>query len=115
MNITGEVHVPTPKGNGVIARILGPDGKNLGQWTIEPGKKIAAWAKDISIKAGEEISFVIESRDDPSFDTFLWAPRISDDRGLVADVAAEFSGPGLAPLAQLAQALILSNEFFYLD
>ena len=115
LNITGEVHVPTPKGNGVIARILGPDGKNLGQWTIEPGKKIAAWAKDISIKAGEEISFVIESRDDPSFDTFLWAPRISDDRGLVADVAAEFSGPGLAPLAQLAQALILSNEFFYLD
>jgi hypothetical protein len=115
VKISGEVHVPTPKGNGVIARIMGPNGAVLGKWTIDPGKKSATSLADVSIQAGEEISFVIESRDDPSFDSFHWAPRISDERGLFANAATDFSGPGLPPLAQLAQALVLSNEFFYLD
>lgn len=115
VNIAGDVRVPTPKGNGVIARIVGPDGKDLGKWTIEPGKMVLASAKGIEIKAGEEISFVVESGDDPSFDSFFWAPRISDKRGLIANASTGFSGPALTPLAQLAQALILSNEFFYLD
>ena len=115
VNISGDLQVPTPQGNGVTARLIGPHQNPLGAWNAEPGQTISVRVEDVAIEAGQELRFVVESRGDASFDSFHWAPRISDARGLLADAAADFSGPGLAPLAQLAQALVLSNEFFYLD
>lgn len=115
VSISGDLQVPTPQGNGVTARLIGPHQDPLGSWNVEPGQTMSVRVDDVTIKAGEELRFVVESRGDASFDSFHWAPQISDARGLLADAAADFSGPGLAPLAQLAQALVLSNEFFYLD
>ena len=115
VTLAGEIQVSSPKGNGVTARILGPQGKTEAEWTVSPGQKAQTNLASLRVRAGEEIAFVVDSGGDCSCDSFRWAPRISDQHGIIADAARDFTGPGLAPLAQLAQTLLLSNEFFHLD
>lgn len=115
VKIGGEVTMPQSKGNGVIARLISPDGEVYGEWTVDPGQSAEAKVPALSVQEGEELWFLVDCRGEVSFDSFRWAPVISDDEGVLADAAADFAGPGLSPPAQLAQALLLSNEFFYLD
>ena len=115
VNITGSFVAPSKKGNGLIARIMKPDGEILGEWTLNPTEGVPTKLKGIEVKEGDELWFVADSRDDVAFDSFRWAPKISDLKGLISDAENDFSGPGLAPQAQLAQTLLLSNEFFYID
>jgi hypothetical protein len=115
VNITGSFLAPSNKGNGLIARIMKPDGEILGEWTVNPTEGVPTKLKGIEVKAGDELWFVADSRSDVAFDSFRWAPKISDLKGLISDAENDFSGPGLAPQAQLAQTLLLSNEFFYID
>ena len=92
-----------------------PNGEVLGEWVIDPKKQKATKLEGVSLKAGEQLWFVVDCRGQHSHDSFNWAPRISDARGEVANAKNEFGGPGLKPLAQLAQVLLLSNEFFFID
>lgn len=115
IRITGMLAMPQTQGNGVIARVVNSDGDVLGEWTFDAGKSGPTNLDSVKVRAGEEIFFVVDCRGEISFDSFHWAPKLSDARGIIADAAADFSGPGLPPRAQLAQALLLSNEFFYLD
>ena len=115
VNITGSFVAPSKKGNGLIARIMKPDGEILGEWTLNPTEGVPTKLKGIEVKEGDELWFVADSRDEVAFDSFRWAPKISDLKGLISDAENDFSGPGLAPQAQLAQTLLLSNEFFYID
>ena len=115
VNITGSFVAPSKKGNGLIARIMKPDGEILGEWTLNPTEGVPTKLKGIEVKEGDELWFVADSRDEVAFNSFRWAPKISDLKGLISDAENDFSGPGLAPQAQLAQTLLLSNEFFYID
>ena len=115
VNITGSFVAPSKKGNGLIARIMKPDGEILGEWTLNPTEGVPTKLKGIEVKEGDELWFVADSRGEAAFDSFRWAPKISDLKGLISDAENDFSGPGLAPQAQLAQTLLLSNEFFYID
>ena len=115
INITGSFLAPSNKGNGLIARIMKADGEILGEWTVNPTEGVPTKLNGIEVKAGDELWFVADSRGEVAFDSFRWAPKISDLKGLISDAENDFSGPGLAPLAQLAQTLLLSNEFFYID
>lgn len=115
VNITGNIKRPDEQGNGVRARIMRPDGKVLREWNLDPGQGVPTHVKDLQVEAGQSLFFVVDSRGDQGFDTFQWAPRISDEQGIISDAKADFAGPGLKPLAQLAQALLLSNEFFFVD
>jgi hypothetical protein len=115
VNISGSFVATNRKGNGLIARIMRPDGEILGEWTLNPTEGIPTKLEKIRVQAGGELWFVADSRGDVSFDSFRWAPKISDQKGLISDAQTEFGGPGLPPPAQLAQALLLSNEFFYID
>ena len=115
VNITGSFVAPSKKGNGLIARIMKPDGEILGEWTLNPTDDVSTNLKGIKVEAGDELWFVVDSRGEVAFDSFRWAPQISDLKGLISDAENDFSGPGLPPQAQLAQALLLSNEIFYID
>lgn len=115
VNITGSFVAPSKKGNGLIARIMKPDGEILGEWTLNPTEGVPTKLKGIEVKAGDELWFVADSRGEVAFDSFRWAPKLSDLKGLISDAKNDFAGPGLPPQAQLAQALLLSNEFFYID
>ena len=120
VNISGTFVATTNKGNGLIARIMKPDGQVLGEWFITPAvgvpnEAVSTELRKIKIEAGDELWFVADSRDAAAFGGFQWAPKISDLKGLISDAENDFAGPGLPPQAQLAQALLLSNEFFYID
>ena len=111
----GSFVAPSKKGNGLIARIMRSDGEILGEWTLNPTDDVSTNLKGIRVEAGDELWFVADSRGEVAFDSFRWAPQISDLQGLISDAKNDFSGPGFPPQAQLAQALLLSNEFFYID
>ncbi|MEJ6560386.1 MAG: DUF1549 and DUF1553 domain-containing protein [Akkermansiaceae bacterium] len=115
LRLRGTLEAVRDQGNGVRARVMRPSGEVLGEWKAGPTEKVPTLLRKVEVKAGEQLWFVVDSRGDQGFDSFRWAPRLFDEVGKVADASEEFVGPGLRPLAQLAQVLLLSNEFFYID
>jgi hypothetical protein len=117
VNLSGNIKTVqgNDKGNGLTARVMRPSGEILGEWTLKPSQTAPTKIKNVQVKQNDALWFVVDSRGDAAFDSFHWAPKISDVKGVISDAKADFAGPGLPALAQLAQALLLSNEFFYLD
>ena len=73
--------------------------------------------KGITVERGEMIDFVVDSIGDYEADDFKWSPVIAiGDKNW--DAQKEFAGPSirrLTPREQLAQILLLTNEFAFLD
>ncbi len=78
------------------------------------------------IEKGQTVDFVATAGQSSSFDTFYWNVRVKivgdDGRILETDSTKHFSGPfdaqtvqPLDRLAQLAQTLLMSNEFAFVD
>ena len=115
LRVEGDLKTGSDQGNGVRGRVMRPDGEMLGEWISEGAGEVATSLPKIEVKAGEQLWFVVDSRGDQGFDGFRWTPLLFKGEEEVANASTEFSGPGLEPLAQLAQVLLLSNEFFYID
>jgi hypothetical protein len=92
-------------------------GKILKEWEVAPGGRIATNLSAVTVQAGDTVDFVVESTGNEGFDSFLWAPVISEPghRVPLAEAKAGFSGPALDPWPLLAQVLLLSNEFLFVD
>ena len=78
----------------------------------------------IAVEPGDTIDFVVDVRDNLNNDQHLWAPTIrvvrADPPTAVADWDArrDFARPAskaLGPWEQLAQVLLMSNEFAFVD
>jgi len=77
--------------------------------------------------AGDTLDFVVDIRDGLNSDQFLWAPKIVAVAASGAggegdspewDAEKEFAGHSITPLRpweQLAQMLLLTNEFVFVD
>ena len=115
VNISGNLKAKGEQGNGVRGSIVRPSGEVLGEWTLDPTIEVSTNVNDVDVEAGQSLFFIVDSREEHSFDSFTWAPRISDANGIISDAREDFAGPGLEPLAQLAQVLLISNEFFFVD
>ncbi|RUL85832.1 PSD1 and planctomycete cytochrome C domain-containing protein [Tautonia sociabilis] len=75
----------------------------------------------LDVRAGDAIDFVVDVRDTLNSDQFLWAPVISEvgpAGAMTWDARTDFVGeepPRLGPWEQLAQVLLMSTEFSYVD
>ncbi len=81
----------------------------------------------ITVKKGDTLDFIVDIRDGLNSDQFLWSPKItqiattgtgSDKVNLVYDASKDFSNESKSQLdswQQLAQVLMLSNEFMFVD
>ena len=84
----------------------------------------------IPVQAGDTIDFIASPDGSPSYDTFQWSinlemdrPEDSEGQSFITDweARADFAGPPEAPpepldsWGQLAQVLLLTNEFMYVD
>jgi hypothetical protein len=115
--------------NGIRGWVVSSRKGILGKWRVEnppppadgltyranPG--VAAELKGIAVERGENIDFVVDSIDDYEADYFEWSPVIVVGEKKW-DAQKEFSGPWIRPLTpreQLAQILLLTNEFAFLD
>ncbi len=86
-------------------------------------------AESVAVEPGDTIDFVVDVRDGLNSDQHLWAPKIrvvDGDAFAVAgstpvsdwDAVRDFSGPmteRLKPWEQLAQVLLMANEFLFID
>jgi hypothetical protein len=116
--------------NGVRGSLVSSGGGLIGQWLVDgpsSGAKIVeqdeskavANVERITVKAGDTLDFVVDSRDDPELDSFTWKIRIEDAGGGEKwDSERDFQGPPVRPLtsrARAAQVLLMSNEFAFVD
>lgn len=127
LSITGTVRHGSNQGDGVRALIVSSRTGLLGSWDVHNGSAEAAVA-EVTVKRGDTIDFVIECRATNSFDSFQWGPALSVKNAVPNlaqsswDAAADFSGPArpdaVKPLSAweaYAQALIMTNEFHFID
>jgi hypothetical protein len=106
------------RGDGVLALVVSSRGGQVASWTAH-GSKVVTELPLIQLRQGETLDFVVDPRGSDAFDAFSWAPTIRSVDGRVAWVAADDFGPPLPPrlsrLALYAQALMMTNEFLFVD
>ncbi len=129
LTISGTAAHKNKEGDGVRARLFSSRSGELGSWTLkqlEAEMKI----KGIEVKKDEAIDFVVDCRPAGNInsDEFLWAPviqmaKISEATGGTSaetewNAQTQFAGPppaAMSPWERYAQALMVTNEFFFLD
>jgi mono/diheme cytochrome c family protein len=118
VSIAGTLQHGQAQGDGVRGRIVSSRSGLLGEWKVHNGLQEAN-VQTLKVVKGETIAFILDPMADDSFDSFSWAPRISEEKGdRVWDSAKDFSAPPAAPLTRLvlyAQALMMTNEFMFVD
>jgi hypothetical protein len=122
VSIGGElVHEPEA-GDGIRALIVSSKGE-LKNVTAHHSRAEMSLA-NIEVKKGDAIDFIVDIRENLNSDQFLWAPVVAlrgGDELKLADSTRDFRGPRpkqldpLQPWAQYAQALLLANEFLFVD
>lgn len=120
VSVNGKFKQPAKEGDGVRARIVVSSSGKQGEWKIK-GEEVETRVARVDVKRGDTIDFVVDCVGNTSHDTFEWSPwiRARDERGeWSARRQFKLSEPQARPLdpwEQLAQALLLSNEFAFVD
>ncbi|MBA4016168.1 MAG: hypothetical protein C0483_03160 [Pirellula sp.] len=123
MTISGTLAHLRDNGDGIRARIVTGDGRTLGEWKLL-NDKAATDVERISVRAGDVIDFIVDCRAKPTADAFTWAPVLrqldqpKQGAPLVWSANADFAAPPpplLTAWEQCAQALLLTNEFWFVD
>jgi hypothetical protein len=126
-DIGGEAAVSNQgNGDGIRIRIISSRKGLLGEW-IADRSTARTELKGVRISAGEVLDFSVDCRESTTSDGFRWVPSIhlvvtpeSAPKTLqtVWDAQADFKAPPppkLKPLEQVAHALLMTNEFLFID
>lgn len=123
LRFEAEIKRPSDKGNAIRAFIVSDRKGVLHDLEIAPAK--VGWIRlDLSVQSGESLALAIGNEGDHSYDGFEWKLALHEDGRLVTDALRDFCGPERWPLdrarpqlpiAQLAQVLLMSNEFQFVD
>jgi hypothetical protein len=127
VSVTGTVRHKNEAGDGVVATIVSSRDGVLASYTLH-NRTAAAQIEPVNVKKGDTLDFVVDRNADLNSDDFEWSPTIADlgptppDGGPKSwDAKKEFRpapAPPPAPLTaweQLAQVLLESNEFLFVD
>ncbi|MBU6303724.1 MAG: DUF1553 domain-containing protein, partial [Verrucomicrobia bacterium] len=128
--ISGEIGVGAKgSGDGIRARVLSSRGGQIGEWIVDRVERTASPTviPKVNVVAGETLDFTVDCRENTTSDGYRWAPVVRSlqmpettaaSLKTVWDAQADFSGPPpqkLTPLQQMAQALLMTNEFMFVD
>jgi hypothetical protein len=113
---------PREEGDGVRLRIIAPEGHVLADLTAD-GFNAVAPATSLDIRAGQTVDFVVDCRENENSDSFrsriVLTQFVDGVFRRVWNSEDDFRDPAnagrLDPWAQLAQALLLTNEFAFVD
>ncbi len=122
VEITGELRHPSDKGDGIRGFVVSSRQGILATVTAKNGSAKVE-VKGISVEPGETIDFVVDCgpAGDHSFDSFVFSPTIqrADRSGVAWNAAGDFGDQaGFVPMnarARLAQAMLMSNAFLFVD
>ncbi len=116
VTITGTLAHKAKEGDGVRGRIVSSRAGELASWSVHK-MEAKTEIKGVEVKAGDTLDFAVDCRSGVSHDEFAWAP-VLEMAGASWNAASEFAGPPpvpLSPLEQIAQVLLLANEFVFID
>ena len=117
-------------GDGVEIHVVSSRRGLLKSWTREEAAAKDIHIENLEIEPGDHIDLVVDSRGENAFDEFSWSPRIVEVGTNPAGrpyAAAQWRSEesfrrsvplwqgGLDPWEQLAQVLLMSNEFMFVD
>lgn len=127
ISIEGKLEHDAKTGDGVEAIVARSTGGQLGTWQVA-GKDVATDLKNITVKRGDALDFIVTSRGTSEDDSFRWVPILhmpgaKPGEEYVWNAQREFSGPVKEKLQtqpfsaweRLAQALLMSNELIYVN
>jgi Protein of unknown function (DUF1553)/Protein of unknown function (DUF1549)/Planctomycete cytochrome C len=119
--ISGTLKRPAKEGDGIRALALLDGQPPLGEWEITTGD-IATTVGRVHLKAGQTLDFVVDCKSGPGWDSFEWSPQVAGIEGTNGtwNAADGFSGPKsakptLSAWERYAQALLMTNEFVFVD
>lgn len=119
------IHEPEV-GDGIRA-FISHSGQGLLRFAALHHSKTPLNIEALPLNGGETLDFIVDLRDGLNSDQFLWAPKITlaasvgsgeEGNALSWDAQKDFTLHAITPLepwSQLAQALMLSNEFMFVD
>ncbi len=114
------------RGDGVRAWIHNSRTGVLAEYLCTPQNKKVPTHLTAEVKRGDILSFIVHNEKSTDSDSFDWQPQIThaDNGELLTDAKKDFCGAdrwpiGRAkpqqPLSQLAQVLLMSNEFMFVE
>ena len=113
-------------GDGIRARVISSKAGLLGEW-IADNCTAKTELKKVKVVKGEILDFTVDCRETTNSDGFRWVPTIAlvvkpewapKDVVTVWEAQADFKAPPppkLRPLEQVAHALLMTNEFLFID
>ena len=123
VTVRGKLEHPSENGDGVRARIVSSREGLLGEW-IAQHNTVDTHTMTLSVEQGDTLDFLTDCRENPSHDSFQWRVTIRQVEGADNQATGEwksqsgFHGPEpepLGPWQRLAQTLMLTNEFIFVD
>jgi hypothetical protein len=124
LSIEGRLEHPAAQGDGVRGRIVSSTHGRIGEWTAAHGAcdtPIAA----VEVAPGDTVDFVVDGCENNGYDTFSWRAtlRLARSDGPAEtwhtyDKVDDPAKPRPVPLdrwGQLAQVLLMCNEFMFVD
>ncbi len=118
--VYGKFKHPSANGDGVRARVVSSTAGKQGEWTAK-NSEAGTHVKQIAVRRGDTVDFVVDCIGNTGWDTFDWAPRVKELNGAREWSSRQdfkLSDPRVQPLdawQELTQALALSNEFMFVD
>ena len=126
VTVAGEIALSRQGGDGVRARLISGSRGQLGEWIVKetPAK---TEVEKVAVKRGEILDFTVDCLQNGSTDAYRWAPTVqllvrAEDAPTnvqtVWEAQADFKAPPppkLQPLEQMAHALLMTNEFLFVD
>ncbi|WP_417384141.1 PSD1 and planctomycete cytochrome C domain-containing protein [Gimesia sp.] len=130
VSLTGTLKHELPQGNGIRGRVLINNQLALGPWTLHQSTAKTD-IKTIKLEKNQTIDFVVDIADHLGYDSFVWSPEITIREPELTAVSKtepplphqwnyskDFrkpEQPPVTPWQSLAQILLLSNEFQFID
>ncbi|MBA3700688.1 MAG: DUF1553 domain-containing protein [Planctomycetes bacterium] len=119
--ISGTLKRPAKEGDGVRALVILDGQPPLGDWEVTTGE-VATTVGRVHLKAGQTLDFVVDGKSGPGWDSFEWSPQVAGIEGTNGtwNAADGFSGPKsakptLSAWERYAHALLMTNEFVFVD
>ncbi|HWL07527.1 MAG TPA: PSD1 and planctomycete cytochrome C domain-containing protein [Planctomicrobium sp.] len=123
ISIESEIRHDVAKGNGIRGWIVSSQRGVLNQFQLH-NNVLKTDLSSLTVRAGESIDFVVDVNGELGFDQFEWLLILRSQESQVAgddslrdwNSKRDFTGPlanALDPWSQLAQVLLLSNEFLF--
>jgi Protein of unknown function (DUF1553)/Protein of unknown function (DUF1549)/Planctomycete cytochrome C len=118
VNFQGSLEHKAKEGDGVRATVVLNASKTIQSWTAHD-KKLSTKLEWIDVSQGDTLDMVVDCMESPNHDSFGWSAqvRFQDEQGSSNSVD-HFSGRQPTPSTawhQLAQALLMTNEFCFVD